>query len=137
MPLVFFHLHAYTHERLADFVEGLAPALIGFDVSLLPEVLKLAGNGLWGGEESFGDLLDWNSYFATAQVLDDFSLQRRQPADPLLIVRSEFIHHFHKRPQKRLDTVTGYELREHDVDAVITSRQVMKRPDSGASAIGG
>ena len=111
VTLIILHLDANAHEGLADLVEGLATALVGLDVALLPEILKLAGNGLRGGKESLGDLLDRHGAFGSAQILDDFSLHRRQPADALLIVRREFIHHLHERLQKRIHAVTGDELR--------------------------
>ena len=135
--LVVLHLDADAHERLADFVERLTPALMGLDVTLLPEVLELAGDGLRGGEESPGDFLDRHGAFANAQIFDDLSLHRRKPADALLIVGREFIHHLHERLQQCVHRVAGDELREDDVDAVITPRKVMDRPDSRAPTAGG
>ncbi len=72
--LIVFYFDADSHKGLADFIEGLASALIGRDVALLPKVLKLAGDGLRSGEEPLGDFLHWHGAFAGAKILDDLSL---------------------------------------------------------------
>ena len=136
-PLIILHFDADSHQWLADFIQGLASALIGLDVALFPEVLKLAGDGLRGGEESLGDLFDRHGAFTNTKIFDDLPLHRWQPTDALLVVGREFVHHFHERLQKRIDTVAGDELGEDDVDAVIAPRKMMDRPDSGAPPAGG
>ena len=70
-------------------------------------------------------------------MLDNFALQRRQPADALLIVGREFIHHLHEQSQQGFNAIARDELREHDVNAVIAAGQMMQRPDPGMSATGG
>ena len=125
---MFLDFQAQSHQRFGHFIKRFLAPPLGNDISLLLEFAQLFGDVPVGNERVFGDFLDGHGAACVAQRLHDPRLLRRECPDALLEIGGQILRKPLESRDQCVQRISGQELREHDVHAVIAARKVMQRP---------
>ena len=68
-----------------------------------------------------------------AQQFHNLSLQRRKPAQPLLIIWGQVIRHLAERREQFIERFASDEAAEHDIHAVVSTGQIMDGTNATAA----
>ena len=121
-----------SHQGFTQFVIRFAAAFGGRQIADLFQNANLLADTSLIDQQAASDLFRVDRAVLATQQFDNLPLQRRDPAESLLVIRRQIVRHFLKRCHQLIERLPCCKAAQHDVHAMVATRQIVNRPHSSS-----